>query len=206
MELMCLDFESVLVPEVWLAIAKQFKIEELAVTTKDFSDYNELMKHRIKVLNDHQLTAADLFEIANKLEPLDGAVEFLQWLRERGQVIILSDTYYEFITPLQQKLNYPAIFAHRFVVDEAGYIMDYALRMENHKAEAIRVFQEINFVTIAVGDSYNDLEMLKQADLGILFKARDEIKTANPKIRTAETFDEIKSIIEAWPKGRTVHA
>ncbi|MDX1766207.1 MAG: bifunctional phosphoserine phosphatase/homoserine phosphotransferase ThrH, partial [Candidatus Saccharimonadales bacterium] len=122
MELMCLDFESVLVPEVWLAIAKHFGIKELEVTTKDFSDYNELMEHRIKVLNEHKIKAADLFEIANQLSPLPGAEEFLQWLRERGQVIILSDTYYEFITPLQKKLNYPAIFAHRFIVDENGFI------------------------------------------------------------------------------------
>jgi len=205
MELMCLDFESVLVPEVWQAISDEFRVKELALTTKDIPDYEKLMKHRIKVLNENKIKAEELFGVANKLEPLKGAEKFLQWLRERGQVIILSDTYYEFITPLQKKLNYPAIFAHRFVIDENGYIMDFALRMDNHKAEAIRVFQEIHFVTIAVGDSYNDLGMLNQADLGILFCARDEIKQANPKLRTAESYEEVKEIIESWPKGRTVH-
>lgn len=169
MELACLDLEGVLVPEIWISVAERTGIAELRLTTRDISDYDELMGHRLRVLDANNLTLTDISDVISTLRPLPGAVEFLGWLRERFQVLILSDTFYQFAQPLMRRLDYPALFCHSLEVDESDRIVGYTLRQRNQKYEAVKSLQGLNFRVIAAGDSYNDTAMLNQADAGILF-------------------------------------
>lgn len=192
MELACLDLEGVLIPEVWIEFANKTGIEELKATTRDIPDYDVLMKQRLQILADNNLKLDDIQEVIATLSPLDGAKEFLDWLRERFQVVILSDTFYEFAQPLMRQLGFPTLFCHKLEVSEEGYITDYKLRQVDPKRQSIRAFQLLNYRCIAAGDSYNDTTMLKQAEAGILFKSPKNVIEEFPQFPAVHEFEDLK--------------
>ncbi|MCP4298170.1 MAG: bifunctional phosphoserine phosphatase/homoserine phosphotransferase ThrH, partial [Proteobacteria bacterium] len=165
----CLDLEGVLTPEVWINVAETVGIEELKLTTRDISDYHVLMKKRLSILEENRLTLRDIQEVISTMEPFEGAGDFLEWLKSRCQVMILSDTFVEFAKPFMEKLGMPTLFCHNLVIDEQTRIKDYSLRIEDAKKKAIKAFRGLNFKTIAAGDSFNDVSMLLEADKGIFF-------------------------------------
>ena len=185
----CLDLEGVLLPEIWINVAERTKISELRLTTRDISDYDELMRHRLKVLKENDITIDLIKDVINGLKPLDGANEFLYKLKEKFQVIILSDTFYQFSMPLMKKLDYPTLFCHKLIIDDNGYIVDYMLRMNDSKRNAVIKLKELNFKTIATGDSYNDITMLKEADRGILFRPPQNVIDEFPQFPVTFDYD-----------------
>lgn len=192
MELACLDLEGVLIPEVWIEFANKTGIEELKATTRDIPDYDVLMRQRLKILADNNLKLADIQEVIATLSPLEGAKEFLEWLRERFQVVILSDTFYEFAQPLMRQLGFPTLFCHKLEINEEGFITDYKLRQVDPKRQSIRAFQLLNYRCIAAGDSYNDTTMLKQAESGILFKSPRNVIEEFPQFPAVHEFEDLK--------------
>lgn len=192
MELACLDLEGVLIPEIWIEFANKTGIEELKATTRDIPDYDVLMKQRLKILADNNLKIDDIQEVIATLSPLEGAKEFIDWLRERFQVVILSDTFYEFAQPLMRQLGFPTLFCHKLEVSEEGYITDYKLRQVDPKRQSIRAFQLLNYRCIAAGDSYNDTTMLKQAEAGILFKSPQNVIDEFPQFPAVHEYTELK--------------
>jgi phosphoserine/homoserine phosphotransferase len=193
--LACLDLEGVLLPEIWVKFAEKTGIEELKLTTRDIPDYDELMQARLKILADHNLKINDIQKVIATLSPLEGAVDFLQWLKSEFQVIILSDTYYEFIGPLMKQLDYPTVFCHSLVIDENGIIADYKLRQTDQKTKAVKALQSLNFQVISAGDSYNDTGMLQQADGGILFCPPENVIKDFPQFPVAKNYAEFKSLL-----------
>lgn len=193
--LACLDLEGVLLPEIWVKFAEKTGIEELKLTTRDIPDYDELMQARLKILADHNLKIHDIQKVIATLSPLDGALDFLQWLKSEFQVIILSDTYYEFIGPLMKQLDYPTVFCHSLVIDENGIIADYNLRQTDQKTKAVKALQSLNFQVISAGDSYNDTGMLQQADGGILFCPPENVIKDFPQFPVAKNYAEFKSLL-----------
>jgi phosphoserine/homoserine phosphotransferase len=191
-ELACLDLEGVLIPEIWIAFAEETGIEELKATTRDIPCYDELMQQRLRILDEHGLKLPQIQETISKLEPLEGAVEFVNWLRERFQVVILSDTFYEFSQPLMRQLGFPTLLCHKLEVNEEGRITDYTLRQKDPKRQSVRAFQLLNYRVIAAGDSYNDTTMLKQAESGILFHAPDNVIAEFPQFPAVQTFEDLK--------------
>ncbi|MEX2130402.1 MAG: bifunctional phosphoserine phosphatase/homoserine phosphotransferase ThrH [Pseudohongiellaceae bacterium] len=171
MEIACLDLEGVLVPEIWIGFAEKTGIDALRATTRDIPDYDVLMKQRLRLLNEHNLGLPDIREVISTMAPLPGAAEFVDWLRERFQVVILSDTFYEFSQPLMAQLGFPTLLCHRLVADADGRIVDYRLRQKDPKRQSVKAFHSLNYRVIAAGDSYNDTSMLIEADAGILFRA-----------------------------------
>ncbi len=169
MELACLDLEGVLIPEIWINFAERTGIDELRATTRDIPDYDVLMRQRLDILRQHKLGLPDIQEVIGGLSPLEGAADCLDWLRERFQVVILSDTFYEFAEPLMRQLAWPTLFCHKLETDDKGMIVDYHLRQADPKRKAVQAFHGLNFRIIASGDSYNDTTMLAEADAGILF-------------------------------------
>jgi phosphoserine/homoserine phosphotransferase len=194
-EIVCLDLEGVLIPEVWVEFAKATGIEELAATTRDIADYDILMQQRIAILKQHCLSVDDIQTVIATLSPLEGAIEFLAWLREYFQVVILSDTFYEFAQPFMRQLGFPTLLCHRLVIDQQGMINGYQLRQEDPKRQAIRALQSLNYRTLAVGDSYNDLTMLHQADVGILFNAPTYIADEYPHLPALYGYDNLQSAL-----------
>lgn len=192
MELACLDLEGVLIPEIWIKFAEKTGIEELKATTRDIADYDELMTMRLDVLAKNGLGINEIQEVIATLSPLDGAKEFVDWLRERFQVIILSDTFYEFAGPLMAQLGYPTLLCHKLTVDESGKVTDYNLRQANPKRQAICAFKSIYYRTIAAGDSYNDTTMLAEADAGILFHAPQNVIEEFPQYPAVHTYEDLK--------------
>lgn len=192
MEIACLDLEGVLVPEIWIEFANKTGIEELKATTRDIPDYDVLMQQRLRLLDEHGLKLNDIQEVIATLSPLDGAIEFVDWLRERFQVIILSDTFYEFSQPLMRQLGFPTLFCHRLETDAEGRVVDYKLRQADPKRQSIRALQTIYYRTIAAGDSYNDTTMLAEADAGILFHAPDNVIKEFPQFPAVHTFEDLK--------------
>lgn len=203
MYVVCLDLEGVLVPEIWIAFARATGIDELRLTTRDISDYDVLMRKRLGILARENFKLADIQGVIATLEPLPGAAEFLQGLREQTQVIILSDTYVEFARPLMEKLRWPSLFCNSLVVDEGGKIVDYRMRQQEGKKMAVRALQSLGFSVVAAGDSYNDIAMLEQADAGILFRAPDSILREFPHFASvtthAELSQQIRELIEPIP-------
>ena len=193
--LACLDLEGVLLPEIWVKFAEKTGIEELKLTTREIPDYDELMQARLKILADHNLKIHDIQKVIATLSPLEGAVDFLQWLKSEFQVIILSDTYYEFIGPLMKQLDYPTVFCHSLVIDENGIITDYKLRQTDQKTKAVKALQSLNFQVISAGDSYNDTGMLQQADGGILFCPPENVIKDFPQFPVAKNYAEFKSLL-----------
>jgi phosphoserine/homoserine phosphotransferase len=191
-ELACLDLEGVLVPEIWIAFADKTGIEELRATTRDVPDYNVLMTQRLAILDQHGLKIDDIQEVIATLEPLPGAVDFIAWLRERFQVIILSDTFYEFSQPLMRQLGWPTLFCHRLVTDNAGRVMDYKLRQEDPKRASVKALHSLKYRVIAAGDSYNDTTMLSEADVGILIHAPQNVIEEFPQFQSVANLAELK--------------
>ncbi|HKM36089.1 MAG TPA: bifunctional phosphoserine phosphatase/homoserine phosphotransferase ThrH [Thiopseudomonas sp.] len=192
MEIACLDLEGVLVPEIWIAFAEKTGIESLRATTRDIPDYDVLMKQRLRILDEHGLTLNDIQEVIATLKPLDGAVEFVNWLRERFQVVILSDTFYEFSQPLMRQLGFPTLLCHKLVTDENGRVVDYQLRQKDPKRQAVLALKTLYYRIVAAGDSYNDTTMLAEADAGILFHAPDNVIAEFPQFPAVHTFDDLK--------------
>jgi phosphoserine/homoserine phosphotransferase len=191
-ELACLDLEGVLVPEVWINFAERTGIESLRATTRDIPDYDVLMKQRLRILAEHELRLADIQEVIAGMAPLDGASEFLDWLRERFQVIVLSDTFYEFAEPLMRQLGWPTLFCHRLRTDAQGRVVDYELRQPDPKRQAVRALKSLNFRVIATGDSYNDTSMLEEADAGILFRPPENVIAEFPQYPVATTYEQAR--------------
>jgi phosphoserine / homoserine phosphotransferase len=196
MKVVCFDLEGVLVPEFWEEFSKISGIPELMKTTKDEPDYDVLMKMRMSVLKKHDIGIDEMHKIVLKMDPFDGAKEFLDWLRTKAQVAILTGSYYDYIGPLIGKIGDPFTYANSLVIDKNGRIVDYKLREPDGKIEVVKRFKESGFGTIAVGDSFNDIKMLKGADVGILFKASAALKKQEKDMRRAETFAELKGILE----------
>nr|WP_076388157.1 bifunctional phosphoserine phosphatase/homoserine phosphotransferase ThrH [Vaginimicrobium propionicum] len=194
MQVACLDLEGVLVPEIWINVAEATGIKELELTTRDISDYDELMRYRLRILDEKQLKLADITSVISTLNPLPGAREFLDWLREHFQVIILSDTFYQFARPLMEKLGQPTLFCHDLEIDDQGRICDYRLRMADQKRQAVAALQRLNFKCVATGDSYNDTSMLAQADTGILFNPPAKVADEFPQFPLARDHDELRAL------------
>jgi phosphoserine/homoserine phosphotransferase len=188
----CLDLEGVLVPEIWIAFAEKTGIEKLRLTTRDIPDYNELMRGRLKILNENNLLLSDIQEVIKGIAPLEGAKEFLSWLESEFQVIILSDTFNQFAGPLMAQLDYPTLFCHDLIINQTGKIDDFKLRIPDAKTKAVKAFQGLNLKVIAAGDSYNDTGMLKQAEAGILFRAPDNVIEEFPQFPVTKTYEEFK--------------
>ena len=190
--LACLDLEGVLIPEIWIAVAEKTGIKKLRLTTRDIPDYDELMRGRLKILDEHNLKLADIQEVIGTLSPLEGAKEFLDWLKSEFQVIILSDTFYQFAGPLMEKLEHPTLFCNELIVNDDGCITNYRLRQPDGKTKAVTALKGLNFQVIAAGDSYNDTGMLKVADAGILFRPPDNVIEEFPQFPVTRTYDEFK--------------
>lgn len=193
MELACLDLEGVLVPEIWIAFADKTGIEELRATTRDIPDYDVLMKQRLGILEQHNLKIGDIQEVIGTLAPLPGAREFIDWLRERFQVVILSDTFYEFSQPLMRQLHWPTLLCHRLVVDSEGRVVDYKLRQKDPKRASVQAFHSLNYRVLAAGDSYNDTTMLAEADVGFLIHAPQNVIDEFPQFQAVDTLEQLKS-------------
>jgi phosphoserine/homoserine phosphotransferase len=191
-ELACLDLEGVLVPEIWIEFAKVTGIEELKATTRDIPDYDVLMKQRLRILEQHKLGLKEIQDVIATLKPLDGAVEFVDWLRERFQVIILSDTFYEFSQPLMRQLGFPTLLCHRLNVDERGMVVGYTLRQRDPKRQSVLALKTLYYRVIAAGDSYNDTTMLGEADQGILFHAPQNVIEQFPQFPAVHTYEDLK--------------
>ena len=193
MEIACLDLEGVLIPEIWISFAERTGIEELRLTTRDVPDYDALMTRRLSILAENDLGLADIQEVIGGMAPLPGAGEFLDWLRERAQVVILSDTFYQFAAPLMRQLGWPTLLCHRLEIGEGGRVVNYQLRQKDGKRQAVKAFHQLNFRVIAAGDSYNDTTMLSEADAGILFQPPDNVVEEFPQFPVTRTYDELRS-------------
>jgi phosphoserine / homoserine phosphotransferase len=195
MYIVCSDLEGVFVPEIWINVALQTGIEELKLTTRDISDYNILMNKRLSILDKHGLTLDDIQNVIARITPLPGAVEFVNWLRERTQLIVVSDTFSEFAAPLMKQLGWPTLFCHNLTTDGSGRIIQYNLRQKDAKKKSVESLQSLGYKVIAIGDSYNDLNMLRQAEEGILFNPPTNIATENKDLQVVTSYDELKAVL-----------
>ena len=189
----CLDLEGVLVPEIWIGVSRKFRMPSLKLTTRDIPDYDKLMKYRIDILKKEGITLKDIQKVIATLRPLPGAKSFLDTLRKNGQVIILSDTFYEFAGPLMAQLGFPTLFCNYLHTDKKGFISGYTLRQKDGKKKAVKALHQINFKVAAAGDSYNDLTMLREADKGVLFNPPDSIRKACKDLPAAYNYKELLS-------------
>ena len=196
MNIVCLDLEGVLVPEIWIAFAEETGIPELKRTTRDEPDYDKLMNYRINILKEHGLGLKEIQETIAKIDPMPGAKKFLDELREMTQVIIISDTFTQFAGPLMKKLGYPTIFCNSLEVADDGEITGFKMRIENSKLTTVKALQSIGYDTIASGDSHNDLGMIKASKAGFLFRSTEEIKKEYPELPALETYDELIDAIK----------
>ena len=196
MNVVCLDLEGVLVPEIWIAFSKESGISELARTTRDEPDYDKLMKWRLNILKENGLTLMDIQNTIAKIDPFEGAKEFLDELRQLTQVIIISDTFTQFAAPLMKKLGMPTIFCNDLVVAEDGMIVDYKMRVANSKYTTVKALHAMGFETIAAGDSFNDLGMIKESKAGFLFRSTEQIKKDYPQYPAYESYDELLAAIK----------
>ncbi len=201
MHLVCLDLEGVLIPEIWIEFAERTGIPELRRTTRDEPDYDKLMKYRLALLTQHRLGLPDIQKVIAGMGPLPGAKAFLDELRRQYQVVLLSDTYYQFAMPLMEQLGMPTLFCHQLETDADGFVVNYRLRMPNQKREAVRRFKELNFKVAAAGDSYNDTEMLAEAHAGILFRAPEAVIRAFPQFAVTQTYEELRAAIDNAAKA-----
>ncbi len=201
MQIVCLDLEGVLIPEIWMEFSERADIPELSKTTRDEPDYDKLMRGRIEILNREGLGLPDIQKVVDGMRPLEGAREFLDWLRGYCQVVILSDTYYQFAAPLMRQLGYPTLFCHELIVDDAGRVRDYRLRLRDQKRESVRAFRELKFHTIAAGDSYNDTSMLAEAHAGILFRPPANVSAEFPQFPVTQSYDELRAEIIKASRG-----
>lgn len=196
MYVICTDLEGVFVPEVWINVAAKTGIPELRITTRDVSDYNLLMKQRIRILAEHGLKLRDIQDVIATIQPLDGAKEFLWWLREITQVIVVSDTFAQFAEPLMKQLDRPTIFCHNLVIDEQDNITGYTLRQQDPKRKVVEALQSLGYKVIAFGDSYNDVSMLQQAEIGILFCPPQNVIADYPGLPVVYNYTELRILVE----------
>ncbi|WP_300463522.1 bifunctional phosphoserine phosphatase/homoserine phosphotransferase ThrH [Desulfobacula sp.] len=195
MKILVADLEGVFLPEIWINVAKKTGIEELKLTTRDISDYDVLMTKRLSLLKENNLKIQDIRDVIATLDPLDGALETLNWIREQSQIIILSDTFEEFAKPLMAKLNFPTLLCHNLTIDKQGNITDYNIRIDHQKKEAVKALKGLNYHVIAFGDSYNDIGMITEADQGFFFRPPDSVITDFPEIPVTRTYSELKTMI-----------
>ena len=195
MKILVADLEGVFLPEIWINVAQKTGIEELKLATRDISDYNVLMKKRLSLLRENNLKIQDIKNVIATLEPLEGALDILNWIREHSQIIMLSDTFEEFAKPLMAKLNYPLLLCHSLTIDKKGNITDYNLRIENQKKEAVKALKAMNYHVIAFGDSYNDIGMIQEADQGFFFSPPESVLTDFPDIPVAGNYSQLKTMI-----------
>ena len=193
--LACLDLEGVLLPEIWIAFAEKTGIEQLKLTTREIPNYDELMQGRLKVLKDNNLKLIDIQNVIKTLSPLAGAIDFLARLKSEFQVIILSDTFYQFVEPLMKSLDYPTLFCNDLIVNSKGDITGYQLRQKDGKTKAVSALKKLNFKVIAAGDSYNDTGMLQEADAGILFCPPDNVIKEFPQFPVSRNYEEFKNTL-----------
>jgi phosphoserine/homoserine phosphotransferase len=195
MQILCTDLEGVLVPEIWINVAQKTGIEALKLTTRDISDYDVLMRKRLDIIKDKGLKLKDITDVIETMSPMDGAVAFLNWLRPRIQVIIVSDTYVEFAKPLMAKLGWPTLLCNSLSIDASGAIADYHLRQKDGKRHVVKALHSLKYKVIAVGDSYNDLTMLQTAEHGILFRPPENVISENPQFPVTNTYEEMKQTL-----------
>ena len=193
MYVVCCDLEGVFVPEVWINVSKKTGIEELKLTTRDVSDYNELMQHRLKILDKHGLKLKDIQDVIATIKPLDGALEMIDWIKTRTQLIVVSDTFREFADPLMRQLNRPTLFCHSLTVDNEGKIINYNLRQKDPKRQVVKALKSLNYKVVAFGDSYNDTSMLAEAEAGILFRPPQHVIDEFPQYPVTTNYDELKA-------------
>ncbi|MCX6243491.1 MAG: bifunctional phosphoserine phosphatase/homoserine phosphotransferase ThrH [Bacteroidetes bacterium] len=198
MYIICSDLEGVFVPEVWINVADKTGIEELRLTTRDVSDYDVLMKGRIKILEEQGLTLKDIQNVIAQIRPLDGALEFIAWMKERTQLIVVSDTFIQFADPLMKQLGRPTLFCHSLEIDERNMIVGYTLRQKDPKRRTVEALQSLKYQVIAMGDSYNDISMLQQAEVGILFRPPDNVVKDYPDLPVAYDYDALKEILSKY--------
>ena len=196
MYIVCSDLEGVFVPEIWISVAEKTGIEALKLTTRDEPDYDVLMRRRIAILRENNLKLADITRVISDIKPLEGAPEFLDWLRSIAQVIVLSDTFVEFADPLMQKLNWPTLFCNSLKVNSDGAISGYVLRQPDGKRKAIVALKSLNYKVIAMGDSYNDITMIQTADRGILFRPPKKVRAEYPDLPVAEGYEDLKKLLQ----------
>jgi len=197
MKIVVADLEGVFLPEIWINVAQKTGIEELKLTTRDISDYDVLMSKRLSILKANKLKIQDIREVISTLEPLDGAKDMLDWIREQTQIIILSDTFEEFAKPLMAKLGFPALLCHNLTIDSDGNISDYNLRIDDQKACAVRALKGLNYHVIAFGDSYNDIGMIQEASQGFFFCPPSSVVTDFPEIPVTSNYGELKTMIKS---------
>lgn len=198
MYVVCLDLEGVLIPEIWINVAEKEGVEELKLTTRDISDYDVLMRKRIGILKENNITIRDIQALISEMDPLPGAKDFLDSLRERTQVFLLSDTFRQFANPLMRKLDYPTLLCNSLVIDSEGYITDYEMRQQDGKRKAVDAIRSMGYNIVAAGDSYNDISMLKNADAGILFKSPQNVIDEYPQFPTAFDYDELNAQLSKY--------
>ncbi len=191
--IVCLDLEGVLVPEIWINVAIKTGIEELKVTTREMPDYDKLMKQRLSILDRHRLTIQDIQEVIDKMGPLEGAPGFMAWLRERCQVLILSDTFYQFARPLMRQLGFPTLFCNQLEIDESGRVVNYHMRMNNQKKHSVAALKSLNFFTMAAGDAYNDTAMLGEAHAGFFFRPPEHLPKEFPQFPVTHSYEELQA-------------
>ncbi|WP_299982332.1 bifunctional phosphoserine phosphatase/homoserine phosphotransferase ThrH [Desulfobacula sp.] len=195
MKILVADLEGVFLPEIWINVAKKTGIEELKLTTRDISDYDVLMTRRLAILKENNLKIQDIRDVIATLDPLEGALDALNWIREESQIILLSDTFEEFAKPLMAKLNYPVLLCHNLTIDKEGNITDYNLRIDDQKKEAVKALKGLNYHVIAFGDSYNDIKMIQEASQGFFFNPPDSVITDFPDIPVTKNYRELKTMI-----------
>lgn len=198
MYIVCSDLEGVFVPEVWINVSEKTGIPELRRTTRDEPDYDKLMRYRMKILDEHGLKLHHIQEVIAQIRPLPGALEFIAWLKERTQLIVVSDTFIQFADPLMQQLGRPTLFCHMLVMDETNRIIDYKLRQPDPKRKTVEALQSLKYQVIGMGDSYNDISMLKQADKGILFRPPANVVADYPQFPVAEEYETLKNILSEF--------
>jgi phosphoserine/homoserine phosphotransferase len=195
MYIVCSDLEGVLVPEVWINVARWTGIDELKLTTRNISDYNALMKRRLEILTQHGITINDIQKVISLLELMPGALDFINWLHGRVQMVVVSDTFREFADPLLEKMGWPVLFCHHLTIDKDGNITDFNLRQTDAKKKVVEALQNLNFKVIAIGDSYNDISMLRRAEYGILYQPPPNVSNDNQDIRAVNSYSQLKHLV-----------
>jgi len=195
MKIICADMEGIFTPEIWIRVAKKTGIEELKLTTRDISDYDVLMKKRLGILAENGLKLKDITDVIETMDPLEGALDFLNWAREQTQIVVVSDTYVEFARPLLKKMGWPTLFCNTLTIAPDGSIADYNLRQQDGKRKTVLSLRRLNYHILAVGDSYNDITMLKEADAGVLFKPPENVRSEYPELPATYNYDELKDVM-----------
>jgi len=198
MYIVCPDLEGILVPEIWISVSERTGIKELRLTTRDIPDYDQLMRRRLEILKREGLRITDIQKVIQSMSPLDGAIEFLEWIRERFQLILVSDTFVEFAGPLLEKLNRPTLFCNSLIIDLDGTIVNYRLRQRDGKRHVVKALKDLGYKVIAIGDSYNDTTMLSEANESILFRPPENIKKEFPSFPVIETYEELKAELKKY--------